>query len=176
MRKRKKKYKLYTYIMSLVLMFFAIVLTYYTVTNIYKTLISGSGLLILLTLIFPGILFFCSIFLIVSYNKKEKLIQFLQTNGILFYANYVETAVSRSRSSNRYFRYYVCCEFVDATGHKFEFRSEEVGYNPEKLIQENFITKFKVYVDKDDSSAYLVDLSLLDEFYERKLRKNFGSK
>ena len=121
----------------------------------------------LVFLIFPGIgLIFVTIggIGILVKTKKKKLKNKLKENGELIYANYIETVLNSSYSSNGIHPYNIICEWNNPQdGKKYVFKSENIWINPKTLLEEKNIKTLPVYINLENISQYFVDIDSLVE-------------
>ena len=132
---------------------------YYDKNNPYKikNSISNVGPIIMtvMGIICGGVGFGIVINKILKITKKSSLLE----NGELVIANLEEITMNYSYSVNDRHPWIIICSGEDAiTGEKYTFKSENIWYNPEPIIQEKNITTFNVYVDKNNHKRYYVSL------------------
>lgn len=90
-------------------------------------------------------------------GKKEMR---LKENGLLIYANYIETVLNTSYIVNGKSPYIIICEWVNPTdGNKYTFKSKNIWTNPENIIKERGIKQFPVFFNNEKN--YLVDTEFL---------------
>lgn len=137
---------------------------YYDKTNPRKI---GVKSLDLLVLIFPGI---GSIFAIIGYlgvfvnvSKKRNEIK-LKEFGELVYADYVETEYNTYYSINGRHPYNIICKWTNPEDDvEYKFKSKNLWFDPEVLIEDRNITKFPVYIKSENPKKYVIDVeSTLD--------------
>ena len=138
---------------------------YYDKTNPNKIVTKLSDYLLL---IIPGmgLIFFLigsSYFVIGSIKKKKN--NNLKINGMQIEVNYVETILNTSYQVNGRSPYNIVCEWNSSSdGKTYIFKSKNLWFNPENIINEKNITKFNCYVDSNNYKKYYLDT---DEFEEQ---------
>lgn len=88
----------------------------------------------------------------------------LRENGEIIYAKYLDTKINRSYSVNNIYPYNIICEWNNPQDNKkYIFKSENIWFNPENIIQERNIKTFPVYINKNKIEEYLVDIENISE-------------
>lgn len=132
---------------------------YYDKNDVSKI---GSKSLDLLLLIMPGI---GSIFLLIGVIglsvvlHKERKQKRLKENGKLIYADYLETILNRAINVNGRHPYNVIVQWDNPEdGKHYLFRSNNIYFNPEKIIEDRNIKTFPVYINPNNKKQYVVDI------------------
>ena len=94
-----------------------------------------------------------------SKNKKKDLLE----NGQRIDADFQEVIINRAYSVNNRNPFKVICQGKDLNGEICSFESENIWYNPEKIIEENNITTFPVYIDMNNPKRYYLSLEEIEE-------------
>ncbi len=95
--------------------------------------------------------------------NKEKRKATLLENGERVLAELEEVTVNYSYSVNNRHPYVIICQGKDMNGEIRTFKSENIWYNPEQIIQERNITTFPVYIDINNPKKYYVSLEEIEE-------------
>ncbi len=120
-----------------------------------------------IVLIVPGLgLIFAligGIALWVIYAKKNKDNR-LRRTGTRIMANYGESVLNTNYYVNGVSPYYIICHWNNPEdGKKYLFKSKNIWFDPEILIQENNITMLPVYINMKKKREYFVDVDFLTE-------------
>lgn len=128
--------------------------------------IIGTEIFDFLTFIFPTlglIVIIIGINGLVSKVRKKRIVKILKENGQLIYADYVETVCNTSYSLNDRHPYNINCEWTNTlNGKKYLFKSDNIWFNPEKIIREKNIKTFPIYIDMNSMKNYYMDLEELE--------------
>ncbi len=114
-----------------------------------------------LSLIFPAISFIFIlvggiplIVLIKNSKKEKKLIE----HGKKIYANFVEVKINSMYRVNNKSPYNIICQWNNPNDGKiYIFKSKNIWFNPQKIIEEKNIKMFPVYIDENNIKKYAMD-------------------
>ena len=115
---------------------------------------------IILCSLIPLIGIIVIIFIVKSKVKKHKLIK----SGNQVSAEFVDVIVNKSYTVNGRHPFKIICKWINPNDNmEYEFKSENVWYDPYNFILDNDITEFKVYIDPNNHKKYYVDISNIPE-------------
>ena len=93
-------------------------------------------------------------------NKREKLRQ----TGTMIYAKYDGVDVNTALQVNGQSPFNIVCSWLNPEDNKtYIFRSENLYYNPQSIIESMGITTFPVYIDMENKKNYTIDISMIEE-------------
>ena len=125
------------------------------------------GLIVLICLIALSLIV-GGIFLIRGDKKRKQNAEKRKNNGVDIYADFDEVNIILNNggindsSSQSY--YTIKCSWVNPDDNKlYYFKSDALYHNPEKLIAEKNIQKFKVTYENGNIKNYEVDISEVEE-------------
>ena len=103
-----------------------------------------------------GVVFIALTILLLSIRRKQKKIQ----KRLISEVNYVMADITKiymngTITYGNQHPYKICCRYVDEQGISHKFRSENIMFNPNGLIDE--VSQIRVYVNANDYSRYYVD-------------------
>lgn len=113
-----------------------------------------------------GIVFFLvGLIPIVLIGKKKKLRANLIESGRKIYADISEIAVNWTYSANRRHPFNIICQWNDtSSGIVYLFKSNNIWFDPENIIEEQNIKQLPVYIDENDYKKYYVEIDgILDK-------------
>ena len=120
-----------------------------------------------LSFIFPGIAFiffligWIGIFVIIGKQKKEI---WLKEHGKCIKADYTEVRINYSITVSGLHPYNVICSWKNPEdGKLYIFRSKNLYINPKRIIEDNNIQTFPVYIDSKNIKRYTVDVDIITE-------------
>lgn len=92
---------------------------------------------------------------LVQGNKQKKLAQ----DGEMIRADIMEIAINRGYSVNGRHPYYISCRWRNPeNGQYYLFRSENIWYNPQDMLDEKKLCTLPVYLDPKNYKRYYVSL------------------
>ena len=93
-------------------------------------------------------------------NKREKIKQ----TGTMIYAKYDGVDVNTALQVNGQSPFGIVCSWLNPEDNKtYIFRSENLYYNPQSIIESMGITTFPVYIDMENKKNYTIDISMIEE-------------
>ncbi|TYQ13262.1 UNVERIFIED_CONTAM: uncharacterized protein DUF3592 [Acetivibrio alkalicellulosi] len=126
--------------------------------------IRGASIMVEIILIILGAVFFLIGFFVIvikirNISKKIRLIE----SGYKVDAEFQEVILNTSYSVNRKNPYFITCKWKDpSSGETYIFRSENIWYDPQDIIEDLNITSFPVYIDQNNFKKYHVLLECLE--------------
>ena len=114
-----------------------------------------------------GIIFFLiGIIILVIKGNKKKLKTRLVENGRKVYADIDEVTINWGYSVNRKHPYNIICKWQESSGNIYLFKSENVWFEPDSIIEARNIKQLPVYIDEDDFKKYYVEIDSIVENVE----------
>lgn len=101
-----------------------------------------------------------------DYKNKKRNVEELKKEGLLVEGEFLKVYIRRIHDSDApdTFHYYVICKWKNPRDEKYYiFSSYTLTKNPANLIEERGITKFPIYIDKNNVTRYYMDLDILKE-------------
>lgn len=93
-------------------------------------------------------------------NKREKIKQ----TRTMIYAKYDGVDVNTALQVNGQSPFGIVCSWLNPEDNKtYIFRSENLYYNPQSIIESMGITTFPVYIDMENKKNYTIDISMIEE-------------
>lgn len=96
---------------------------------------------------------------IINKNKRKKLIE----SGMQIYAQFDGVGTNISVAVNGVNPYVILCKWLNPRDNKeYLFKSDDIWFDPSDIIRSRNITIFKVYINLDKPSEYVVDISMIE--------------
>ena len=82
-------------------------------------------------------------------------------------AEYVKTLINKNYTLNGQNPYNIICKWNNyMTNQEQELISDFLWQNPEEFINKNNITKFKVYINLNNTKEYFIDISEIENSFK----------
>lgn len=137
---------------------------YYDKNDPTKIGSTASDFMMIFLLILPTIFIIIGLVGIIKKINNYKKKKILKQTGDVVYANYIETRINYGYSVNRRHPYNIICEWYNPSdSKKYIFKSDNLWYNPENIINERNIKTFPVYINRENIEEYVVDIEQITE-------------
>lgn len=110
------------------------------------------------------------IVLLINQIKRNKLKDYLKSNGSLIQAKIIKVEMNRHYSINDLHPFNIILEYEDRfSNEKYTFKSENIWDDPSFVIKENNIEFLNVYIDSRNKKKYYIDLDNLIELMKNSI-------
>jgi len=137
---------------------------YYNPDNPNEIVANNSSYLLLLLPLIGGVSFILGTSMIIVNIKRKRRKSKLLENGDYINAEIEEVIYDTSYSVNRISPHVIVCKWENpADGNTYVFKSENIWYDPEPIIEEKNIITLPVYINRDNLKKYFVSLENIEE-------------
>jgi len=129
-------------------------------------IMADSSILLWLIFFILGLILLSVAFIITFIKiKKKRRHKELMASGRKIYADITEITKNFSYTVNGRSPFLIVCKWVDpSTGLFYFFRSENIWFNPQPILEEKGIKSLAVYIDRESPKKYAVSLEEVEKF------------
>lgn len=140
------------------------IIIYYDKNNPMNIIDTESLIPVIILRCFGSVFILISMIILAFKFRRKRIMQNLKENGLILNAKYLYVKTNIVYNVNNKHPFNIYCEsnqLFDGLTHKF--KSENIWNDPTKIIEDNNIKHFKVYVNPNNYKQYYMDISILLE-------------